>query len=80
LLFLELTGPHGKHALEAEGMVISCTCDTQPEQGEFVLVAPVFDLDDYRTKSELKGQDLDNHIRALTHFTRREPPDVTRKI
>ena len=126
--------------LEAQGMVISCTCDTQPGQGEFVLVAPVFDLDDYRSKSELKGRDLDNHIRALTenkisnllflpegasirrcfadfgqistvsisyfhsnrgqrrlvslslyghyfllmklahHFTRREPPDVTRKI
>lgn len=48
------------------GIVVSVTCDAQPGQGEFVLVAPVFDLDDYRNNSTLKGEELENHIRALT--------------
>lgn len=47
-------------------MVISNTCDTQPGQGDFVLVAPVIDLEDFRKDSELKGEDLENYIRALT--------------
>jgi hypothetical protein len=50
---------------EWRGMVISNTCDAQPDQGEFVLVAPVLDLKDYQQKSDLKGEELDNHIRAI---------------
>lgn len=50
---------------ELFGMVVSNTCDAQPSQGEFALVSPVIDLEDYRQHSGLKGQDLENHIRAL---------------
>jgi hypothetical protein len=48
------------------GMVVSNTCDVQPDRGLFVAVAPVVDLEDYKAQSELKGDDLENHIRALT--------------
>jgi hypothetical protein len=48
------------------GMVISATCDNQPDQGEFVLVAPVINLNEYRQRSELQGDSLEDHIRALT--------------
>lgn len=48
------------------GMIISNTCDVQPGREEFVLVAPVIDLEDYRNTSPLKGQDLENHVRDLT--------------
>jgi hypothetical protein len=51
---------------ELNGMVISTTCDAQPNQGEFILFAPVIDLEDYRQNSELKGEALINHIQALT--------------
>jgi hypothetical protein len=51
---------------EPLGMVISNTCDVQPGQGETLLVAPIFDLEDYREHSELKEEALENHIRALT--------------
>jgi len=50
---------------ELFGMVVSNTCDAQPGQGDFVLVAPVIDLEDYRLHNELKGEDLENHVRAL---------------
>jgi hypothetical protein len=50
---------------EPLGMVVSNTCDAQSGQGEFLLVAPVIDLEDYRRQSQLKGEDLENHIRAL---------------
>lgn len=50
---------------ELDGMVISNTCDAQLNQGEFLLIAPVFNLEDYRKNSNLRGEDLDNHIRAL---------------
>jgi hypothetical protein len=46
-------------------MVISCTCDVQPGQGDVALVAPVLDLEKYRSDSELTGDELENHIRAL---------------
>jgi hypothetical protein len=51
---------------EVSGMVLSNTCDAQPEQGEFVLVAPVIDLLGYRKNCELEGADLENHLQALT--------------
>ena len=51
---------------ETNGMVISSTCDAQPDQGESVLVAPVIDLNDYLLNADLKGQQLDNHVSALT--------------
>jgi hypothetical protein len=47
------------------GMVISCTCDVQPGQGEVALVASVFDFEDYRANSALKGKELDDHLRAV---------------
>jgi hypothetical protein len=50
---------------ETPGMVVSNTCDTQPGQGDFVLVAPVLDLEDYRKESELRNQALENHLRDL---------------
>lgn len=48
------------------GMMISNTCDAQPGQGEFVLVAPLIDLEDYREHNELQGEALESHVRALT--------------
>ena len=48
------------------GMVISNTCDVQPRRADFVLVAPVIDLEDYRKNCDLEGENLENHIRALT--------------
>ena len=50
---------------EIPGMVVSNTCDTQPKQGHFVLVAPVFDLEDYRKGSDLKDEALESHVRDL---------------
>lgn len=46
-------------------MVISCTCDVQPKQGEFALLAPVIDLDSYRALSEFQGEALENHLSAV---------------
>jgi hypothetical protein len=51
---------------DTKGMVISCTCDAQPGQGETVLVAPVIDLKDYLSENELEGQQLENRITAMT--------------
>jgi hypothetical protein len=51
---------------ETKGMVISSTCDAQPGQGEAVLVAPVVDLEDFVLNAEFKGEQLENHVRALT--------------
>lgn len=51
--------------LELPAMVISCTCDVQPKQGQFALLAPVIDLGFYRANSELKNDALDNHISVL---------------
>ena len=48
------------------GMVVSNTCDAQPNQGDFVLLAPVIDLENYREISNLRGEDLENHVGALT--------------
>jgi hypothetical protein len=48
------------------GMVISNTCDVQPRRNDYVLVAPVFDLEDYRKHSNLSGEALENHIKDLT--------------
>lgn len=50
---------------EGIGMLISNTCDSQLDQSEVVLVAEVIELDDYREQSDLKGEALENHIRAL---------------
>jgi hypothetical protein len=51
------------------GMVISNTCDAQPDQADYILIAPISDLDDYRkyseSEGELQGEELENHIRAL---------------
>jgi hypothetical protein len=46
-------------------MVISCTCDVQPKQGEFALLAPVIDIDFYIENSEFRGEALDSHVRDL---------------
>lgn len=48
------------------GMVISNTCDAQPDRSDFVLLAPVIDLEDYREHNGLQGEALENHIRDLT--------------
>src|SRR6267378_1484331 len=50
---------------EIPGMVVSSTCDTQPDQAHFVLVAPVLDLEDYRKEINLKDEALENHVRDL---------------
>lgn len=50
---------------ELPAMVISCSCDVQPTQGNFALLAPVIELDFYKANSELKGEALDNHLSAL---------------
>lgn len=47
------------------GMVISNTCDAQPGMADFILVAPVISLADYRENSALEGENLENHISAL---------------
>jgi hypothetical protein len=52
--------------LDVPGMVISRTCDVQVGQGDFALIAPVHDLEEYRRGSELTGPELENHVRALT--------------
>jgi hypothetical protein len=46
-------------------MVISNTCDAQPGMADFMLVAPVISLADYRENSALEGENLKNHISAL---------------
>lgn len=46
-------------------MVISCTCDVQPKQGEFALLAPVIDLEFYKDNIELQGEALENHVRDV---------------
>jgi hypothetical protein len=46
-------------------MIISCSCDVQPMQGKFALLAPVVDLELYKRNSELQGQVLNDHIRDL---------------
>jgi len=51
---------------ELLGMVVSNTCDAQPNQGDFVLIAPITDLQDYKENATLRGDELDNHVRALT--------------
>jgi hypothetical protein len=51
---------------EVSGMVVSNTCDTQPGNGDFVLIAPVIDLEDYRENNGLAGEQLESHLRALT--------------
>lgn len=51
--------------MDCLGMVISNTCDAQPGMADFVLVAPVISLEDYCQKSDLRRDDLENHIRAL---------------
>jgi hypothetical protein len=46
-------------------MVISCSCDVQPKQGKFALLAAVIDFEFYRQNSELQGEALDSHLRDL---------------
>lgn len=46
-------------------MIISCSCDVQPKQGKFALLAPVIDLEFYKQHSELQGDALDSHIRFV---------------
>jgi len=50
---------------EIPAMVISCTCDAQPGRDDTLLIAAVYDFDDYRTHHTLTGADLDNHLRSL---------------
>ena len=52
---------------ETNAMVLSCTCDVQLGQGETLLVAPVINLQDYISHSELEGRQLDDHIESVTH-------------
>ena len=46
-------------------MVISSTCDVQPKQGKFALLAPVIDLQSYENNCEFRGEALRSHIRDL---------------
>lgn len=50
---------------EIPAMVISCTCDAQPGRDDTLLIAAVYDFDDYRTNHGLAGEELENHLRAL---------------
>lgn len=50
---------------EIPAMVISCTCDCQPGRDDTLLVAAVYDFDDYRSNHQLAGDDLENHLRSL---------------
>jgi hypothetical protein len=63
IVIMEETGKI--HCLDLPAMIISCSCDVQPGQAEVALVAPVFDLEDYKKNSELTSSDLDEHIRSL---------------
>jgi hypothetical protein len=51
--------------LDIPAMVISCSCDVQPKQGKFAVLAPVIDFDFYQKNSELQGESLESHIRDL---------------
>ena len=53
--------------LSREGlvMVVSNTCDTQPDRRDFVLVAPVFPLQERIDSSGLNGEALRNHVTDL---------------
>lgn len=51
--------------LDLPAMVVSATCDVQPKQGKFALLAPVIDFEFYKANSELEGEALDNHLNAL---------------
>jgi hypothetical protein len=51
--------------LDVPAMVISCTCDVQPKQGKFALLAPVINLDFYTDNSEFQGEALESHLRDL---------------
>lgn len=46
-------------------MVVSCTCDIQPGQAATLLIAALYDFEDYRANLVLVGEELDNHLRAL---------------
>jgi hypothetical protein len=46
-------------------MVISCTCDVQPGQGETLLIAAVYDFEDYKKNHPLTDFELEDHLRAL---------------
>jgi len=50
---------------DVPAMVISCTCDVQPKQGKFALLAPVIDLEFYKENSELQDEALQNHMQGL---------------
>lgn len=63
---VEINEEGNPERFDLPGMVISCTCDVQPGQGDVALIAPVHDLEEYRNKSELNGSALEDHIQALT--------------
>jgi hypothetical protein len=63
--FVSINDEGAAVGFELSGMMVSNTCDAQTDQEDFILVAPVIDLEDYRQNSSLEGADLDNHIRAL---------------
>lgn len=46
-------------------VVMSHTCDAQPDQSDYVLVAPIFSLQERREASELNVQSLKDHLRDL---------------
>src|SRR5580704_6313024 len=46
-------------------MVVSHTCDSQPGQCEFVLIAPVFDLEERHHATTLPASSWDSHVRDL---------------
>lgn len=52
-------------AREGPALVVSQTCDCQPSQGEFILIAPVFPLQEMREQGGLSPQTLDNFVRDL---------------
>lgn len=64
--FVSIDEQGGPVRADLLGMVVSNTCDTQPNQGDFVLIAPITALSDYRENAALVGAELDNYIRALT--------------
>ena len=50
---------------EVPVMVISCTCDVQPGRDDTLLIAAVYDLEDYRAHHPLTGSKLEDHLNAL---------------
>jgi hypothetical protein len=55
----------GIERAEIPAIVISCTCDVQPGRGETLLIAAVYDFEDYKKNHPLTDSKLEEHLKAL---------------